>query len=162
MNKQLVRDNAQLLTQHLEMKGFMPYQIHPYKDTDGIPIYWRLRLKHKDTGEKMIRPMSIKDGQFVLEEPEFIGKKPIYRLPLLKEADLVFWVEGEAVVDALYKLGLVATTSGSATSHTAADFEPLRGKAVRIWPDNDSAGQTHALAVACNDPAVSAQVKLLI
>ena len=148
MNKQLVKDNAHLLTQHLEMKGFMPYQIHPYKDADGNPIYWRLRLKHKDTGEKMIRPMSIKDGQFVLEEPEFIGKKPIYRLPLLKEADLVFWVEGEAVVDALYKLGLVATTSGSATSHTAADFEPLRGKEVRIWPDNDSAGQTHALAVA--------------
>lgn len=148
MNMQLVKESALLLTQHLVDKGFIPSQIHPYKDAEGIPIYWRLRLKHKDTGEKMIRPMSIKDGQFVLEEPEFIGKKPIYRLPLLKKADLVFWVEGEAVVDALCKLGLVATTSGSATSHTAADFEPLRGKEVRIWPDNDSAGQTHALAIA--------------
>lgn len=149
MNKQLVKDNAQLLTQHLELKGFKPSQIHPYKDADGNSIYWRLRLKHKDTGEKIIRPMSIKDGQFVLEEPEFIGKKPIYRLPLLREAELVFWVEGEAVVDAFYKLGLVATTSGSATSHTSADLEPLRGKVVRIWPDNDNSGQTHASAVAC-------------
>ena len=94
MNNQLIRDNAQLLTQSLAMKGFMPSQIHPYKDTDGNPIFWRLRLKHKDTGEKMIRPMSIKNGQFVLEEPEFIGKKPIYKLNLIRDAELIFWVEG--------------------------------------------------------------------
>jgi hypothetical protein len=42
MNKQLVKDNAKLLTQHLEMKGFIPYQIHTYKDADGIPIHTNL------------------------------------------------------------------------------------------------------------------------
>ena len=148
MNKQLIKDNAKLLTQHLESKGYRISQIHPYNDTSGNPIYWRLRLKHKDTDEKMIRPMSIKDGQFVLEEPVFTGKKPIYKLNQIKGANLIFWVEGEAVADALSKLGLVATTSGSATSQSSADLEPLSGKAVRIWPDNDIAGQSHASAVA--------------
>jgi hypothetical protein len=132
MNKQLIKDKAKLLTQHLESKGYRISQIHPYNDTNGNPIYWRLRLKHKDTDEKMIRPMSIKDGQFVLEEPVFISKKPIYKLNLLQDAELIFWVEGEAVADALCKLGLVATTSGSATSQSSSDLEPLRGKVVRI------------------------------
>lgn len=148
MSKDLIKENALRLTQHFVPQGFLPSQIHPYVDANGDPIYWRLRLKHKESGEKLIRPMSFKDGQFVLQEPVFDGKKPIYNLNLLRDAELIFWVEGEAVADALNNLGVVATTSGGATSHTSADLEPLTGKVVRIWPDNDSSGQDHSLAVA--------------
>ena len=92
--------------------------------------------------------MSYKDGQFFLGEPDFTGPKPIYNQHLLKDTELIFWVEGEAVADALVKLGVTATTSGSATSHSTANLEPLRGKKIVIWPDNDKAGLKHASEVA--------------
>ena len=43
---------------------------------------------------------------------------------------------------------LTATTSGSSSSANGADWKHLRGRAVRIWPDNDAAGMTYANAVA--------------
>ena len=148
MNRDDIHSNAHRLTQNLQDEGYTAEALHTYTDATGKDIFWRLRLRNKATGQKEIRPMSFRNGQFVLKEPELNGEKPIYKLHLIAEADLIYWVEGEAKADALCELGLVATTSGSATSHTAADFKPLRSKAVRIWPDNDSAGQTHALAVA--------------
>ena len=148
MNKELIIENALQLTQYLQRQGFEPEHLHHYTDLEGNDIYWRLKLKKPNSGEKVVLPMSYVEGKFALKEPVFTSKKPIYKLHLIREANLVYWVEGEAIVDALCRLGIVATTSGSATSHTTADFEPLKGKEVRVWPDNDSAGQTHALAVA--------------
>jgi hypothetical protein len=58
MNKDLIEKKAYRLTQYLVQQGFLLSQIHTYGDADGNPIYWRLRLKHKESGEKMIRPMS--------------------------------------------------------------------------------------------------------
>ena len=80
---------------------------------------------------------------------------------MFKGADTVFWVEGEKKVDALVGLGLVATTSGGATSHDGADFEPLRGKRVVIWADFDDSGKAHAGAVKAILKGIHCEVILI-
>ena len=131
-------------------KGYEPAALHTYTDTAGDPLYWRIRLKHPDTGDKWIRPMHLNGNGYELGEPKFDKRKPIYALPrIASNSDAVVWItEGENCADALNKLGLLATTSGGATSADTADWQPLRGRTVQIWPDNDDPGKAYAGAVA--------------
>jgi putative DNA primase/helicase len=122
--------------------------MHSYTDVEGKPMFYRLRLTDPKSGTKRIFPLSHQNQQWELKEPDFKGKKPLYNLHALTAQDVVFFVEGESCVDTLNNLGIVATTSGGATSHEKADYLPLAGKAVYIWPDNDDAGASHAEAVA--------------
>ena len=127
-------------------QGFRLAAIHPYTDLEGNPTYWRVRLEN-NIDEKKIFPVRFNDEKFELKEPIFTGKKPLYKQHTFMDADVIIFVEGEKCADALIKLGLYATTSGGSTSHDKADFEPLRGEIVLIWPDNDEAGFKHAKAV---------------
>lgn len=138
--------------------------IHSYTDVEGKPLFYRLRLTDPKSGAKKIYPLSYQNQQWELKEPDFQGKKPLYNLHAFIAQDAVFFVEGESCVDKLNTLGIVATTSGGATSHEKADFLPLAGKTVVIWPDNDNAGSSHAAAVAlrlteqgCNVEMISVQ-----
>lgn len=130
--------------------GFKPQALHTYTDADGSPLFWRIRLKHPETKEKWIRPMSRVGGHFALSEPTFENGKPVYGLHhIASNPDAAVWiVEGEQKADALNRLGLVATTSGAATSAASADWQPLRGRTVWIWPDNDDPGRGYAGEVA--------------
>ena len=123
-------------------KGFKPVALHAYTDPDGNPIFWRMRCKHPETGDKWIRPMRLSGQGYQLAEPKFIDGKPLYGLHHIASnpAATVWIVEGEQKADALNRLGLMATTSGAATSAASADWKPLRGRTVRIWPDNDDSG----------------------
>ena len=127
-------------------KGFKPQAFHEYNDARGYPTHWRIRLKHPDTGEKFIRPMRRDGEDFSMTEPTFPDGKPLYRLHDLatRPAESVFIVEGEWACDALTKLDVLVTTSGAANSAGAADWTPLAGRAVILWPDNDPAGLTYA------------------
>ncbi|MCP9760501.1 hypothetical protein EGI20_14500, partial [Aquitalea sp. S1-19] len=49
-------------------------------------------------------------------------------------------VEGEKCAAALTDVGVLAMTSGSATSVRGADWTPLAGRRVIVWPDLDAAG----------------------
>lgn len=131
-------------------KGFKPMALHPYTDATGNPLYWRIRCKHPETGDKWIRPMKLNGKGFEFGEPKFENGKPLYALHLIasKPDALVYFPEGEQKADALNKLGLLATTSGGATSAAGTDFEPLRGRTVRLWPDNDDPGKAFAVEVA--------------
>ena len=123
-------------------EGYTAEALHTYTDTQGNALYWRIRLKHA-TLAKIIRPMALINGVYVLKEPPFKhGEKPLYNLyKLATEPDKTgFIVEGEKCADALNKLGLLATTSGGADSVRATNFEILTNRKVVIWPDNDSAG----------------------
>ena len=136
------------LMQGYKNQGYQPEGLHTYNDEQGIPIYWRARLRNsKDKTEKRIFPVSFNEGKFELKEPEFLGKKPLYQLHRIKDAQIIHFVEGEKCADKLSKLGLVATTSGGTTSHNKADFEPLRGKEIYIWPDKDEHGLEFSNAV---------------
>jgi len=131
-------------------KGFKSLALHPYTDAGGEPLYWRIRVKHPETGEKWIRPMYCNGNGFELREPKFLNGKPLYALQVIaNNPDAEVWiVEGEQKADALNKFGLVATTSGGATSAVATDWQPLNGRNAIIWPDNDNPGKGYAGEVA--------------
>jgi putative DNA primase/helicase len=96
--------------------------IHHYTAPDGSITFARLRLKHPDTGEKWMRPMRRDDAGIWCE----------------------ILVEGEYKVDMLALRGILATTSGGAQSVEAADLQPLAGRNVLIWADNDKPGFEYA------------------
>jgi putative DNA primase/helicase len=153
---------ARRLARTVIQKGFKPEALHVYRDAQGQPLYWRMRLKHPGTQAKWIRPLHRRDEQyFVLGEPDFPGKKPLYRLPaLLQNPQVAVWVvEGEWCVDKLTRLGLIATTSGSADSADTANWEPLANRHVIIWPDNDAAGLKYAQAVTQQLQALRCQIQ---
>ena len=140
------KEAARRLSAHIIAKGYNPVALHTYTDTEGSPIYWRIRAKRTDTGEKWIRPIKLNGQGFELGEPKFENGKPLYALHRVAgNPEAVVWiVEGEQKADALNKLGLVATTSGGATSAGSADWQPLRGRNANIWPDNDEPGKSYA------------------
>ena len=145
--------DARRLTSQQRLEGFQPEALHTYTLADGRPFYWVIRMRHPETGDKWIRPMMLVGagaGGFVLGKPQAPAEgHPLYRLDTLvaRHDESVWVVEGEKCADALHKLGLPATTSGSATSAEGADWSPLRGRKVVIWPDNDEPGKNYAAAV---------------
>lgn len=143
--------------------GFEPQALHCYTDESGEPLFWRIRLKHPESGDKFIRPMHLDGGGFVMVEPLFDEGKPIYRLhEIAGHPDApVFVVEGESCADALAKLGITATTSGGASSAAAADWSPLAGRDVLVWPDFDEAGQQYGEDVAGRLRALGCDVSLI-
>jgi putative DNA primase/helicase len=144
------QEAAKRLAQPILAKGYIPAALHKYTDGEGNALYWRIRAKHPTTGEKWIRPMKLNGQGYELAEPKFEAGKPLYALHrITKSSDAIVWItEGEQKADALNKLGLVATTSGGATSADGADWQPLKGRTVRIWPDNDDPGKAYAGEVA--------------
>lgn len=130
-------------------RGYEAEALHTYTDCEGNPLHWRIRLKHKEL-DKVIRPMALIDGKYELKEPPYPNGKPLYNLhKLATDTDkTVFVVEGEKCADALIKLGLLATTSGGASSANDADWKILAGRSVTIWADNDHAGLQYGDAVS--------------
>lgn len=142
------KEAARRLSAGAVREGYKPQALHVYHDAGGDPVYWRMRLKNQASGEKWIRPMYWHGSGYVIGEPPAPAKgKPLYRLPELMAADpaaTVLIVEGEWCADHLYKLGLIATTSGSAASASAADWTPLHGRHCLLWPDHDAPGSKYA------------------
>lgn len=133
-------------------EGYKPQALHVYADASGDPVYWRIRCKHPDTGDKWVRPMYWNGTGYAIGEPPAPAEgKPLYRLPELLTANpavTVVIVEGEWCADYLHKLGLIVTTSGSAASASGADWTPLRGRQCLLWPDRDAPGSKYAGEVA--------------
>ena len=144
-------------------EGFEPAALHCYADAHGEPLFWRARLRHPD-GRKAIRPIRWSGERFELGEPPAPPDgKPLYRLNELAAlpGDPVAVVEGESCADALAALGLLATTSGGADSAGRADWQPLAGRDVSIWRDNDEAGARYAAEVAERLRALDCHVRLV-
>jgi len=138
------------LAESILRKGFQAQALHTYTDASGEPLYWRIRARHPESGEKWIRPMKLNGKGFVLGEPEYPDGKPLYRLHELaaRPTDPVLIVEGESCADVLATLGVLATTSGAADSAAKADWRALAGREITVWPDNDEAGRRYADEVA--------------
>ena len=65
---------------HATIRGdWKPEALHTYCDTDGAPLYWRIRARLAN-GRKWIRPMRLSDEGYELGEPVFPNEKPLYRL----------------------------------------------------------------------------------
>ena len=144
--------------------GFKPEALHTYTSTSGEPLYWRIRARHAD-GRKWIRPMHQDDeGRFHIGEPPTPpAGKPLYCLHdlALHPDALAIVTEGEKAADALTKIGCCATTSGAADSCAGADWQPLAGRSVLIWPDHDEPGARYAQAVADKLQGIAAEVRII-
>ena len=138
--------------------------IHYYTAPDGSITFARLRLKHPDTGEKWMRPMRRDDAGIwcELKAPELKGGTPLYNLHQLcdpvRQSERVILVEGEYKVDMLALRGILATTSGGAQSVEAADWQPLAGRNVLVWADNDKPGFEYVQRVADKLKAIGCKI----
>lgn len=127
---------------------------HAYRDADGKLLYYVLRLHDKhDPKKKVTPPLSYGYWRSQPEQKmwELKGYKTdanhLYNLHLLKQHPKaqVLIVEGEKTADqALSKLSeddyICITWPGGAGAVARADWSPLVGRKVLIWPDNDQAG----------------------
>lgn len=138
-----LRNGANAIIKKQRELGYHSKSIHIYKNEAGEILFARLRMSEPD-GTKWIRPLSKNSqGQWShFKEPAFNNRKPIYNLHLLSRnlSDKVYVVEGEKCAKALSRIGLLATTSGGATSAKDANWDALKGRNVIIWPDNDESG----------------------
>ena len=118
-----------------DITAFYPYY------ADNQELFVKVRID-KD-GSKWIKPFYYDGNCYRLgehpatKEPNY--KKPLYHLPMAGE--VVYIVEGEKCVHSLLDIGLIATTTGGATSINQCDLTPLQGKRCIVWRDNDKSGQ---------------------
>ncbi len=135
-----------------------PNMTFPYHNSQGEHVASILRWN--TSGEKAIRPIKLdSDGRW--RSGQMPSPWYLYRLPELCTSDGRIWiVEGEKSADALARIGLIATTSPhGAKSPEKANWKPLAGRDVAIWPDNDEPGEVYAAKVAgilqkLNPPAI--------
>ncbi|WP_169393400.1 MULTISPECIES: DUF3631 domain-containing protein [Psychrobacter] len=152
-NKDLIEQAkafAAQVTQKQKDKGFTATHLHIYTGSDGGFLYAKPRLKNLETGDKYIRSISLdnagkwqmRDPDFDLVYPEGGGKKPLYLLHelTLNPAADIYIFEGEQKADLAKQLGFIATTSGGSTQIDKYHWEPLTGRNVCLWADNDDAG----------------------
>ncbi len=105
---------------------------HPVTMNRDVIVF---RLEQND-GAKSFRQGHQNAEGFVLKAPA--GLLPLYNRGRITAAPRVVVVEGEKCVHALHDIGIVATTSaGGSNGANKADWTPLAGKEVIIWPDND-------------------------
>ncbi len=140
-----------------------------YESEDGLPLYRveRRRLaddsktfrQYRFDGSGYVSGMTSPDGSKV--------RRVLYRLPAVREAcrdgRTVFVCEGEKDVLAVEALGLTATTNPGGAGKWQDDFaRSLIGSAcVAILPDNDTAGEAHALGVARSCVAAGLSVRVV-
>ena len=90
-----------------------------------------------------------------------------YRLPELIEAvgakRTVFIVEGEAKADALWALGIAATTNLGGAGKWQPEFsEHLRGADILLLPDNDEPGWRHVNEIGIALTGIAARTRVLV
>ena len=119
--------------------------VYEYRDANDSLVFCNLRIRQNGSG-KTFRMMSNVTGTFLLKRPN--EKRPpkgwpLYGLASLAREGKVFVVEGEKCVDSIHALGMAAVTSGSTSTDEHADWSPLSGRDVVLWPDNDDAGRRY-------------------
>ena len=126
---------------------------YPYYNQAGDLLYYTIRLESKKDTSKIVLPLSYgylpgkADRPFWRIKSFDCEKRPLYRLPqaLASSKSTVLIVEGEKTADkALEKFPgqdfVCVTWQGGASAVSKADWGPLKGRKVIVWPDNDSAG----------------------
>jgi hypothetical protein len=119
---------------------------YDYKDEDGRLLHQTIRYEPKWFNQR--RPLPGGDWAWNLDDTRLV----LYRLPELRGQVEVVIVEGEKDADRLWDLGLVATTNAMGAGKWIDPYteQLMNAGCVRyvIIPDNDRAGEAHALDVA--------------
>lgn len=132
-----------------------------YTDKDGNTLFTKERYVKSDGRKGYAYSHINSEGVTVKTMPQFANGTPLYNLHSLAKHPNppVYLVEGEKCVEALTKLKLLATTSGGASSDDKADWQPLAGREVIAWADNDEAGKGYIARATQKLTALNARVK---
>lgn len=131
-----------------------------YTDKDGNTLFTKERYVKPD-GSKGYAYSQLVNSETVKTMPKFPSGTPLYNLQRIAKYPKhpVYLVEGEKCVDALTKLKLLSTTSGGASSEDKANWQPLAGREVIVWADNDDAGLGYIQRATEKLSALNATVK---
>jgi putative DNA primase/helicase len=140
-------------TEHFKLGK--PTTTWTYTDAAGQVLGYVLRFDGADG--KSFRPLTLwrpsAGGKAEWRWESWPAKRPLYGLQRLakRPSAAVVICEGEKATDAATRLlpNLVAVTSPNGSkSASNADWSPLRGRTVTVWPDADTPGLEYANAVA--------------
>lgn len=127
----------------------------PYVDAHGRLMFFMCRFDREGEAKEFLPLTYCYDGgeRFAWRWAALDAPRPLYGLDALAaHSDVaVIVVEGEKTVDAARKLfatHIVVTSANGARAAAQADWSPLAGREVTIWPDNDGAGRRYAADVA--------------
>ena len=138
-----------------------------YADGQGRTLGYVARFETPEG--KGILPLCF--GHYGTGRPQWVWKalpepRPLYGLPGLQRSDSpVLLVEGEKTADAaqaLFPQYAVLTWGGGANAVGKADWSPLTGRVVIIWPDNDEPGFKAALEIASLLKSTAASVHIVL
>jgi len=132
-----------------------------YRNAEGTPLFWIQRLESSSAGKsrKLFVHRTWLDGRWHFPSrrdgfsSEWPAPRPLYRLPELgqRPSAPVLVVEGEKTADAAASLlpdhAVVSWCNGSRALHTA-DWQPLAGRRVTLWPDADAPGRQAMAALS--------------
>ncbi len=123
--------------------------VYTYKDQQGQNLGYVARIEDKD-GSKITPTLTYcenEKGQQHWRWKGFGDNRPLYGLDRLQDNKPILIVEGEKTADAAQKLlptHAVLSWPGGVGAVNKADWSPLIGRDVTIWPDNDVSGQKAA------------------
>lgn len=142
-----------------------------YSDLDGRTLFFIQRLDKPD-GRKLFVHRTWLDGGWHYPkrtdgfDSSWPAPRPLYRLDALKRQPFadVLVVEGEKAADAaarlLPDLAVVSWPNGS-KAYDRVDWQPLAGRFVNLWPDNDDTGRAAMDAIGAKLVALGCTVKVV-
>ncbi|MCA3246520.1 MAG: toprim domain-containing protein [Azospirillum sp.] len=139
-----------------------PSMVFPYRDAEGELLGYVVRVEFDD-GKKVtptLRYVRLPDGRETWATVPFAKPRPLY---WARPGDgQVIVVEGEKAADAAARLLPlpVVTWPGGTQGVKHADWAPLAGRKVVIWPDADDAGRNAALEIAERLNALGCSIKI--
>ena len=129
-----------------------PTGVWTYRDIDGDPMFYVARYDH--SGEKTFRPYSFTSaGKWAVKA--WPKPRPLYNLDKIyqNQDKPILVVEGEKSAEAAAKLTtayVITTWPNGVNSVNLADFSPIYGRNVLLWPDGDDAGRACMETLARN------------
>lgn len=156
------RHDSTLPTPQPSANGKSPRRVvaeYHYQDEDGHPLFDVLRYEPKD-----FRQRRLNDKGGWIWNLEGV-RRVLYRLPELIAADPkkpVFIAEGEADVDRLRLLELIATTNPGGAGKWSPEYSgSLENRHTVVLADNDDPGRKHAEQVAQSVHGIAKSVRVL-
>jgi putative DNA primase/helicase len=138
-----------------------------YRTSEGGLIGYIVRFDLPDGGKDVVPRCYCKDanGKREWRWLSFAKPRPLYGLDLLAASPKagVIIVEGEKTADAARQIcpGIVVTWPGGGKAVRYADFTPLAGRKVIIWPDRDEPGIAAAQSIAKALAPIAASVRVV-
>lgn len=145
--------------------SFSPSMVFPYRRLDGSLIGYVLRHELRGGGKEtpMVMWCRLPDGSEAWCRYPFPKPRPLYGLDTLRDGQVII-VEGEKCRDRMAQVwgrrSILSWAGGTYGVHHA-DWSPLAGRSIVIWPDADIPGGKTANEIAGLLTAIGCAVKVL-